>query len=178
MRDLERNVEARGVARRARAEARWMTCVVGLLAATAWGAQGCYDLAGDCQLNLCGGSGTGTSSSSSSGAAPSCDPSENRGAVADTCGVFASSTADGAIADGTRASPFAALQDAVDAAMKGGTGRVYACAGTFDGAVQIPAGVTLYGGLACESGWSPGGQTTITADPGVVPIELLAGPAA
>jgi hypothetical protein len=51
--------------------------LIGLLAVAAWAAQGCYDLADDCQLNLCGGSGSSTSSSSGTGPAASCDPSLN-----------------------------------------------------------------------------------------------------
>ncbi|NUQ78847.1 MAG: hypothetical protein HUU21_35430, partial [Polyangiaceae bacterium] len=64
-----------------------------------------------------------------------CIPSENAGAVEDACGVFVAASGDDAN-DGTRASPVATLAKAVKLA-QAGSGRVYACAEMFEGALVV-----------------------------------------
>lgn len=136
-----------------------MTSVYGALVFTAFVSHGC------------GNSGSPPS--------PSCDPALNQGPVADGGGVFVASSGGGS-GSGTQASPFKDLQSALDAAATlGATGRVYVCAASFDGEVRVPAGITLYGGLACDASWASGaGKTTITADAGHVPLRLASGSAA
>jgi hypothetical protein len=124
-----------------------------------------------------GGMGTGGMGTSGAGGDPvvSCDPGENTGAVANDCGVFVSNAgSDGG--DGTKAKPFRTLAVAIGHA-KDGALRVYACAGEFDEAVTVPAGLSLFGGLACNDGWSHDGvqRTTIVALAGEIPLRFAAG---
>ncbi|AKT37253.1 uncharacterized protein CMC5_013840 [Chondromyces crocatus] len=97
--------------------------------------------------------------------------------VAEVCGVFVSSagTEGGA---GTKAAPVKTLAEAVKHAQEGGTGRVYACAEAFEGAVEVPAGVTVFGGLDCQKGWrwaEGTRKTRVTAPMGEVPLRLRGG---
>lgn len=123
------------------------------------------------------GGATGTGGTGGSGGAPvvSCDPGENDGPVADTCGVFVSSAGSDS-GNGTKASPYLTLKKALEQAA-GGTHRVYACSGEFHEAVEIGAGISLFGGLACNDGWSHDGvqRTTISANAGQIPLRLTAG---
>jgi hypothetical protein len=101
-------------------------------------------------------SGTTTSSSSSSGAGgddggppPGCIPSENIEAVADTCGVFVSSSkGSDANGDGSKGKPFASITKALT---KNKT--VYACGETFAETLSLTSNATLYGGLICTNEW-------------------------
>ena len=136
----------------------------------------------DCELAYdCPTAGTGGMSSSSTsgtggtgGTPASCIPSESKDPVADSCGVFVSSSLglDGLEADrGTQAKPFKSISAALT---KAGAARVYACAESFTEAVTISAAVELYGGLDCKS-WKYVGaakKTTLTAKAGDVPLEL------
>ncbi|WP_437735846.1 PGRS family protein [Sorangium sp. So ce1335] len=85
---------------------------------------------------------------------------------------------------GTKDAPLRSLQDAIAAAQQNGTGRVYACAGEGEGfneAVEVPGGITLYGGLDCANGWSWVGETqktTLTAESGTIPLTMRGVPGA
>ncbi|KYG02171.1 hypothetical protein BE21_55260 [Sorangium cellulosum] len=90
-----------------------------------------------------------------------CVPNEIDGAVDDACGVFVASTGDDGNA-GTRDEPVATLAEALRrAADKKGT-SAYACAETFEEAVEFPAGTKLFGGLDCANGWRWIGDTAKT----------------
>ncbi|WP_437716537.1 PGRS family protein [Sorangium sp. So ce448] len=83
--------------------------------------------------------------------------------------------------DGTPGAPVKSLEKAIalataktDATKK----NVYACAETFEEAVEIAADVTLFGGLDCENGWRWIGEqkrTTLTADAGGIPLTMHEG---
>ncbi|WP_437744132.1 PGRS family protein [Sorangium sp. So ce1504] len=89
-----------------------------------------------------------------------CVPSEIDGAVDETCGVFVASTGNDENL-GTRTEPVATLAEGVRRAAGNGTG-VYACAETFEEAVELPAGAKLFGGLDCANGWVWIGKTAKT----------------
>ncbi|WP_437798770.1 PGRS family protein [Sorangium sp. So ce693] len=100
-----------------------------------------------------------------------CVPSEIDGAVDDTCGIFVASTGNDDNA-GTRAEPVATLVEAVRRAAESGTG-VYACAETFEEAIELPAGAKLFGGLDCANGWTwIGEEKKTTVAPGEEAIAL------
>ena len=147
----------------------------------------CIDPAGDCALiNTCTSTASGpgpTSSSSSSGTGGTplnCIPSkEAKTAVDASCGVFVSASGnDGAT--GAQDKPVQSLKQAVMLAL-GGDKRIYACAEEFSGAVELPAGITVYGGLDCAKmprAWKYVGdktKTTITADAEAIPLTLTSG---
>jgi hypothetical protein len=150
---------------------------------------GCLDALGDFYLPLTdpklaagGASGTGGTSGTSgtggtggTGGTPVvCIPSESKDPVADSCGVFVSSSlgVDDAAADrGTQAKPFKTIGTAL---MKADGARVYACAESFNEAVTISAAVDLYGGLDCKS-WAYVGttkKTKLTAAADAIPLTL------
>ncbi|WP_437816643.1 hypothetical protein [Sorangium sp. So ce1078] len=107
-----------------------------------------------------------------------CVPRESTGAVDDTCGVFVSASRAGSVGTGTKTEPLGSLQEAINRAQQNGTGRVYACAGDgeeFSEVVEVPGGVTLYGGLDCDNGWLWAGEaakTVLTADEGMIPLTM------
>ncbi|XXT17841.1 PGRS family protein [Sorangium sp. So ce429] len=106
-----------------------------------------------------------------------CVPSENASAVDDECGVFVSSS--GADRNtGTKELPLKTLRKALAFAEQSGKRRVYACAGTFEEAVEVTQGVTIYGGLDCASGWGWAGEqrkTVLTAGVGEIPLVVRGG---
>ncbi len=148
---------------------------------------GCYDQSSDCTLFACAsGSGTGSSTSSSTsstatgGTPMNCIPSEDpKTAVDASCGVFVSATGDDG-ATGAQDKPVQSLKQAVMLALNGEK-RIYACAEEFVGTVELPAGLTVYGGLACgataRSWLYVGGKakTTLTADAERIPLSLASG---
>jgi hypothetical protein len=107
-----------------------------------------------------------------------CVPRDSTGAVDDTCGVFVSASRAGSAGTGTKAEPFLSLQEAINEAQENKTGRVYACAGDgeeFSEVVEVPGGVTLYGGLDCNNGWIWAGEATktvLTAGEGMIPLTM------
>ncbi|WP_437726441.1 hypothetical protein [Sorangium sp. So ce861] len=107
-----------------------------------------------------------------------CVPRESTGAVDDACGVFVSASHAGFVGTGTKTEPFGSLQEAIDKAQQNNTGRVYACAGDgeeFSEVVEVPGGVTLYGGLDCHNGWIWAGEankTVLTASEGMIPLTM------
>jgi len=132
-----------------------------------WGVQGCHPE--DCRNML-------QCPAPWEPAAPTCDPAAGR--LDDDCdGVFVSSTAGSDDNTGSPAAPVRTLGKALALAQTG-TRRVYACAETFVEAVQVPAGVELWGGLDCGSGWAYTGttsKTTITPEPGAIPLRFGGG---
>jgi hypothetical protein len=84
----------------------------------------------------------------------------NPSGVAEDCGVFVSSGGDDSW-DGTQTTPVRTLAKAF-ALANGGAKRVYACAETFTEAANMPAGVSLFGGLDCKDGWQHVGATKKT----------------
>ncbi|WP_437853207.1 PGRS family protein [Sorangium sp. So ce363] len=107
-----------------------------------------------------------------------CVPSENAGAVVDdACGVFVSASGDDGNA-ATKAAPVKTLGAALALAEKNEKRRVYACAETFEEAVEVTQGVTIYGGLDCASGWGWAGEqrkTVLTASAGEIPLVVRSG---
>ena len=103
-----------------------------------------------------------------------CIPSESAEPIAEECGIHVSSSLGADGGPGTRAQPYRSLTEAIANA----NGKpIYACGEQFHEPVQVPAGVAIYGALACGNGWAYDvqAQTYITADPDVVPIKFLAG---
>jgi hypothetical protein len=165
----------------------WMGIALGLvtLAALVEGV-GCYSLTSDCDLFACAsgsGTGTGGTTSSSSGSTGGggtggnpilCVPSESPDPIAESCGVFVSSSLgmDDMVADrGTKNKPFKSIGAALK---KTAVTRVYACAESFTEAVTVSMGVELYGGLDCKS-WAYVGatkKTTLTAAADLIPLTL------
>jgi hypothetical protein len=150
---------------------------------------GCFRFDLDCELNPileCGSwtpKGTGGASSSSSsgsgtgGVPASCegDPTNDAGIIRDDCFAFASaSPATGG--KGTKASPFASLQEAIDAVKNDGR-RVLACADQpFAEEIVVPAGVEVVGGFDCTAwGWTDAARTTIAPGAGKLPLKLTSG---
>ncbi|MFO0591748.1 MAG: hypothetical protein U0441_29645 [Polyangiaceae bacterium] len=150
---------------------RWSRGMVGaalaLMAASAFGVfAGCENTAGDCNLTAeCGGPGGGAE----------CDPNKADGPVDEACGVFVSPAAKPG-GTGTRAAPFATFAEALTAVKKSATPRIYACSGAFAEALDLPAGLTLYGGLDCAKSWAhtDDGRTAIAPASGV-PLTFRAG---
>jgi hypothetical protein len=123
-------------------------------------------------------SSSSSSSSSGTGGTPATcdgDPTIDSALVRDECFAFAS--ADAAVGGkGTKAAPFASLQDAIDA-VKGDGRRVLACADkAFSEEIIIPAGGEVYGGFDCVAwGWTDAARTTISPGTGKLPLKLTSG---
>ncbi|WP_437690153.1 PGRS family protein [Sorangium sp. So ce176] len=142
------------------------TVVVALIASGCDGLW--YHIENDCELMLTCEKYRGRGSEV---VPPGCVPSEIDGAIDDTCGVFVASTGNDDNA-GTRAEPVATLAEALRRAADKGT-EAYACAETFEEAVEVPVGIKLFGGLDCANGWRWIGETAKTVvAPGEEPIAL------
>lgn len=146
---------------------------------------GCSNLAEDCEERRrpCdGGSGMNAGGSGGDGGIPGCEdsPIDNPAVIKYECGVFVRSDA-ATGGDGTKATPFQSIGEAV-AALPSGK-RLYVCGGqTFAETVVLPGGVELYGGLNCaDESWTyQGGQAAAQsviapAAGGDVPLTLQAG---
>jgi hypothetical protein len=108
---------------------------------------------------------------------PACVPSENASAVDDACGAFVSVSGSDENA-ATKGAPVKTLRAALALAEENRTRRVYACAETFDEAVEVTQGVTIYGGLDCTNGWAWAGEprkTVLTAGAGESPLVVRGG---
>ncbi|HZF49116.1 MAG TPA: PGRS family protein [Polyangiaceae bacterium] len=119
-----------------------------------------------------GGGGAG----GDGGPSPDCVPNKNADPVRDVCGVFVSIAGDDS-ADGTQKAPVKSLAKAIELAVDAGK-PVYACAEEFDAVVEVPAGVTIFGGLDCADGWAYVGETTkttIAGGPDEIALVLLGG---
>jgi hypothetical protein len=141
---------------------------------------GCYDFAGDCDLALnCPPPSASASSSSGGpdgGTDPSCIPSQAKGPVSEACGIFVTSSQGSDMNTGSKATPVASLAQAIQLA-QAGSRRVYACAESFAEAIVVPAGVEIYGGLDCKTGWSysDAARTMIAGPADQVPLKLSSG---
>ncbi|WP_437875745.1 PGRS family protein [Sorangium sp. So ce513] len=105
-----------------------------------------------------------------------CIPSETDGAVDDTCGVFVAASGNDGSA-GTKAEPVKTLAEALRRAREKGS-DVYACAEPFAESVEVPAGISLFGGLDCGSGWTWIGEqtkTTVAPEAEAIPLTLARG---
>ena len=101
-----------------------------------------------------------------------CDPTTIKGAVADTCGVFVSSSkGNDGTGKGTKEQPYQTIGKAL---AKAGGKPVYACGEGFTEAVTVSAGVTIYGALGCSGQWfyDAANKTTLTAPADAVPLTL------
>ncbi len=115
----------------------------------------CSSDAEDCEKNrTCGGATTqGGSSSSSTGGPPSaCIPGPDNTQVGAECGIFASTTGDDT-ADGSQAAPVKSLKKAVELATSQGEKAIYACTGDYAESIELPGGISLFGGLDCAANW-------------------------
>jgi hypothetical protein len=133
--------------------------------------------AANCVPPTAGATGT-TTGGNDAGTPPSCVPSQAEGAVEDKCGIFVSASVGNDANSGTKGSPVATIGHAILEA--NGTNRpIYVCNEAFTEVVEAPAGVELYGGLDCASGWtwSEAGRTTLTAASDSVPLKLTSGTA-
>jgi hypothetical protein len=128
------------------------------------GAVGCVDLVGDC-LNTAKCAPEGSGSTAGGGDAgwvdPECVPSDNKSPVAESCGVFVSSSKGDDMGAGSQVAPVKTLAKAIALAQSMGK-PVYACAESFSDVVTLPSGATLYGGLDCADGWAYVGAATKT----------------
>ncbi|MCC6557579.1 MAG: PGRS family protein [Polyangiaceae bacterium] len=129
----------------------------------------------DCEHKLIGCEGGGSGPGGGGGTPVGCVPSESADPVGNECGAFVATSGNDA-ASGTKAEPVRTIAKAIEIAGAKG-GRVYACAETFEENVEVPGGVTLFGGLDCANGWAWIGETTRTTvtAPGVIPLRLRGG---
>lgn len=153
-------------------------------------ASGCTDYTTDCHLNaeccpdgtmacfklVSTGSSTSTGGGGGGGGAPAgCVPSESAEPVADSCGVFVSSSLGMDGNEAVKAAPAKTIGKAIEQAKSKG-GRVYACAEEFAEAVTIAQGVTIYGGLDCAKVWAYVGatkKTALTAEADAIPLSVM-----
>jgi hypothetical protein len=126
----------------------------------------------DCATALVGCPMDGGTDGSESGPPPSCIPSMNSTPVADSCGVFVSSSkGSDTTGKGTKEAPYQTLAKALGAV---GSQPVYACGETFTETVSISASVTVYGALVCSQTWlyDPTQKTLLTAAADAIPMTL------
>ncbi|WP_129351579.1 PGRS family protein [Sorangium cellulosum] len=149
--------------------------MVGFTVALLSGCDGMWsDRASDCKLTLMCEEYRGSWDHDASVAG--CVPSEEANAVEDRCGVFVAASGDDR-RFGTKAEPVKTLRKAIARAAERGT-AVYACAEEFAEAVEVPAGVTLFGGLDCANGWRWIGEekkTTVAPGADAIPLKLMRG---
>jgi hypothetical protein len=164
----------KGVLGWALASAAFATSVVGTTAV------GCFDYTSDCALiNTClDGISSGTSGGG--GETPAaCVPSDNGEPVAAECGVFVSSSHGSDSAGASKDAPAKTLKAALAAIEEQRRPkRIYACAEVFAEAVELPAGVAIYGGLDCDKAWAWVGatkKTILAAGPDLVALTLRGG---
>ncbi len=104
-----------------------------------------------------------------------CTPWDNAPGVAvpESCGMFVANSGDEG--HGSKSSPFGNVTQALEAAQAGDV--FYLCSHVFEENVTVPAGVTLYGGLACGAGWSftDGDKTLLIGEPNAPAIRFAAG---
>ncbi|WP_437894722.1 hypothetical protein [Sorangium sp. So ce124] len=109
-----------------------------------------YVMPDDCTLTLVCDVSSGEGGGGGSDAVCDADPTEDASTVTEECAVFASAGAEPG-GDGTKAQPYASLDEAI--ANANGK-RVLACAsGAFAESVTIGAEVEVIGGFDCDAGW-------------------------
>lgn len=116
--------------------------------------------------------GAAPTTSTGTSPAPACIPSTSASAVADSCGVFVSTTGNDAVGTGSKGAPL----KTISAALKKGT-TIYACAGAtaYSETLKLDSAVTLFGGLDCSS-WSYNAdrKTQLRAAADTIPLTLSA----
>ncbi|MDC0742321.1 hypothetical protein [Polyangium mundeleinium] len=141
---------------------------LGLLAATGFGqVVGCGVDPHDCSLNnQCLEDGKPYGSVVEPPPGCSASPSNDAAVLRDECGVFVSNTVTGSGTAGSSANPFKTIDEAVKEATNR-TARVYVCAdGDYKERLDIPAGISVFGGLDCAGGaWRYDGTTKSRINP-------------
>ncbi len=145
---------------------------------------GCGTLPAECRESFTcptGSGGTPATTTTSSGVGgdsgppPQCVPELMSGAVADSCGIFVSSTlGNDTPGAGSRDAPYKTLAAAVGAVTKTKT-RIYACAEPFTESVTLNGVTGLFGGLNCaDKSWAyvAGTKAKLTAAADTVPLTL------
>jgi hypothetical protein len=152
--------------------AYWISALMGLAGLMVVLQAGCLSDYDDLYLPLTNpaladaGTGGGTSAG--------CNPTTSASPVADTCGVFVSSSmGSDASLTGSKKAPYQTLAKALGAA----NGKpVYACGETFTvtQTVTLAAKVDLYGALDCAKGWAydATNKTQLQADTTMTPVPL------
>jgi hypothetical protein len=147
-------------------------------------ASGCWNLAGDCEaMKSCRENpdepqddGGTPLDAPTDAPLPDCEPSpsEDGSVLRDECGIFVIPGVEGG--DGTSTDPVGTLGTALALASSRDLKRVYVCEGDLSEEVNVPPGIEIYGGLACEDEWKTGeAKTSLTAPAGQVPLRLSEG---
>lgn len=148
-----------------------------LVFTTSAGMAACSADAEDCaKTRTCGGATTQSSSSSSStgGPLPACIPGPDQTQVGADCGIFVATTGDDG-AEGTQAAPVKTLAQAIQLASSKGAKAIYACTGAYAESIELPGGVSLFGGLDCMAGWTYKDAMTrssLTGDANKIPLKI------
>lgn len=147
----------------------WLTLLTALGAGTTSCSYTCTDNY-TCEIASTGGGGTG-------GESP-CPEDPRDGQVAPECGVWVSASFGDDANPGTQAAPVKTITAGVVLAQQD-TMRVYVCGETFNEAVFLVSGISLFGGFDCQNDWRYLGtekRALIQPDTaGAVPLTLLEG---
>lgn len=146
-----------------------------LIAAAFWQMAGCSAAADDCSRNnIC--TEDGKPFGSVVGPPPGCEasPSKDATVLRDECGIFVSKTVTGSGTAGSSANPFKTVDEALKVAAQK-TARVYVCAdGDYKERLDIPAGISVFGGIECAGGtWRYGGATKSKINPEAPAVDDL-----
>lgn len=151
---------------------------VSLCALAAAGSTGCSYSCVDnytCEIET-GTSGTGGSGGAGGGLLCPEDPTD--GPVAAECGVWVSPSLGDDANPGTQTAPVKTIAAGTVLAQTG-TMRVYLCGETYDEAVALYSGVSLFGGFDCQHDWvylgTPKRALIQPGISGVVPLTVLEG---
>ena len=145
--------------------ARTVATFVG--ATLTWGTQGCTIQFGGCEDDL-------TCLPERPSPCPA-DPAY--GEVGEHCGLWVSSSLGDDSSPGSQAEPLKNVREAIKRALAGER-RVYACGEVYAEAVELPAGMSLFGGFACEDGWRYDGmlrRASFKPNAEEIPLRLLGG---
>jgi hypothetical protein len=137
---------------------------------------GCSNDADDCSERLrCGqggaggeagqggDAGNGGNGGQGGGTPAGCVPADEENPVANTCGIFVSSSLGTAGNAGTKEAPVPTIAEALSIS----NGKpIYLCGEAFDEAVDMQAGTDVYGALDCANGWAYApAQKTLVSGP-------------
>lgn len=142
----------------------WTLVSLGLVAiGTAAYASGCRtsgcNVDPDCGENQTNGSTSTTAVQE--GCVPFENDAQNKPPVKDECGIFVSVKGDDMNVGTSKATPVRTFKQAITLA-KDAKKPIYACAEIFPESVDIPEGITIYGGLNCAASWTYIGDTKKT----------------